>query len=51
MPKEVELNNIDDLNYFAYEFDKIYDLKEIILLGREAGVRRIILSDDKKRMG
>jgi len=43
MPKEIELDNWEEVNTFIQEFDKLYDIKTIILLGREGGVRRIDL--------
>jgi len=43
MAKEVDLENKHDLDKFIIEFDTLYDLKTVILIGRETGVRRIDL--------
>ena len=43
MGKEIDLENKEELDKFIVEFDTLYDLKTVILIGRETGVRRIDL--------
>jgi len=43
MGKEIDLENKEELDKFIVKFDALYDLKTVILIGRETGVRRIDL--------
>ena len=41
MAKEFDIEGDEELQKIIDDFDKLYDLKTVILLGRESGVRRI----------
>lgn len=40
--------DIGDLSYLIESFEETYGLKEIILLGKDEGIRRIKLDDKKE---